>query len=186
MNSKYFIRPFFLIAFIFLIISICNFTACNPAYKISNQNLSSLYNPEENLLHPQIAVYHFRQDSSRLFVKLISNELLHKKSDSGIVGTQVTISYRLFNDFESKLIVDSSSLLVNDVDENNSPPFLVRTLNFKTPAAANYILETEVRDNFRQQSVKSFVKVEKEGKQAAQNFLVKLSGENIPLFRNYI
>ncbi|HKR05342.1 MAG TPA: GWxTD domain-containing protein [Bacteroidia bacterium] len=183
MNSKYPVRIFFYFVFSPVIIFLFN---CNPGYKISNQNLASLYDPEENLLHPQCVVYHFGRDSSRLFVKLLSSELLHKKNDAGLTGTQITISYRLYNDFESKLVVDSSSLILNDYDKNNSPGFFVHSINFKTPSPVNYILEAEVKDNFRQQSARSFIKVEKEGKQPVQNFLVKLTGQNVPLFRNYI
>ncbi len=174
------------LCFSLVFISAFIFNSCNPAYKISNQNLASLYDPEQNFLHPQFTVYHFSPDSSRLFVKLFSSELLHKKNDGGQNATQATISYRLFNDFESKLIVDSSSLTVNNYDENNSHGYFVHSINFKASASLNYILEAEVKDNFRQQSVKSFIKIEKEGKQPAQNFLVKLTDQNVPLFRNYI
>jgi hypothetical protein len=175
---------------VFLFLSIIalffTFNSCNPAYKISNQNLSALYNPESSFLHPQFVVYHFREDSSKLYVKLFSSELLHKKDDAGTIASRVTISYRLFNDYESKLVIDSSSVVLNELDENASQGIFIHSLNFKTPALVNYILEAEVTDNFRQQSVKSFIKVEKEGKQSAQKFLVKLTGQNIPLFRNYV
>src|SRR6185436_15870012 len=173
-------------AVVLVIFSCIHLISCNPAYKISNQNVASLYDPEGNLLHPRFVIYHFSKDSSRLFVKLYSSELLHKKNAEGVVGTQVTISYRLFNNFESKIIADSSSIVINGVDDNNSQGYFIHSINFKTPGALNFVLEAEVKDNYRQQSVKSFIQVEKEGKQSAQNFLVKLAGQNSPLFRNYI
>ncbi|MEO5570022.1 MAG: GWxTD domain-containing protein [Bacteroidia bacterium] len=186
MNRQAFISLPVLIRFSSIMVCFFVINSCNPTYKISNQNLAALYTPESNFLHPQFVVFHFSNDSSRLYVKLFSSELLHRKDDAGTMGAQVTISYRLFNDFESKFVVDSSSVIVNDFDESNSQGIFIHSLNFKTPGLVNYILEAEVRDDFRQQVVKSFIKVEKEGKQSAQKFLLKLTGQNIPLFRNYV
>jgi GWxTD domain-containing protein len=180
MSCKYLFYLFFSVVFISMVIS------CNPANKISNQNAASLYNPENNLLHPQFVVYHFSPDSSRLFVKVSLPELLHKKNENGISGVQVLISYHLYNDYESKFIIDSSSVVVGTDDEDGSQGFFVHSLNFKTPGPLNYILEAEVKDNYRQQSAKSFIRVEKEGHQGAQNFLIKLASDYAPLFRNYI
>lgn len=73
MSCKYLFYLFFSVVFISMVIS------CNPSNKISNQNAAALYNPENNLLHPQFVVYHFSSDSSRLFVKVSLPELLHKK-----------------------------------------------------------------------------------------------------------
>jgi GWxTD domain-containing protein len=186
MKLSHYTRLISLAVFIAAVIFIFNMTSCNPGYKISNQNLSSLYNHEDNFLHPHFVVYHFREDSSKLFVKIFSNELLYKKNDTLQNGAQVTIAYRLYNDFDSKLIIDSASAVFNDFNENNVSGFLIHAIHFKTPLAANYILEVETKDNYRQQSVKSYIQVEKSGKQSAQRFLVKPANQNVPFFRNHV
>lgn len=160
--------------------------ACSPVYKISNQNLSQVYDPGNNYLHPQYTVYHFREDSSRLFVKISADEVLYKKNDAGVVSAQLTLLYKLFSDLESKLVIDSGSVSLSDYNENNVNGYLVHFVNFKTPLAANYVLEVELKDNYRLLGVKSFLAVEKLSKQSAQNFLLKSPGQNVPLFRNYI
>ncbi len=167
-----------------LIISLDLITGCSPSYRISSQNLSNIYDPENNYLHPQYVVYHFRDDSSRLYLKINSSELLYKKNESGTNAAQVSVSYKLFNDAESKYIVDSSSITLNDYNEGDPSGVLIHSVNFKTPLLSKYILEVEMKDNFRQQSVKSFITIDKSGRQSAQHFFVKLSGQQVPLFRN--
>jgi GWxTD domain-containing protein len=186
MKPSNLMRFVFLAVFISGMITFFNLTSCNPAYKISSQNVSSIYNPEENFLHPQFTVYHFREDSSRLYMKLFTSELLYKKNEAGLNAAEFNLSYHLFNNAESKQMIDSGSVTLNDVSENNASGFLIHSINFKTPGASNYILEVEVKDNFRLQSVKKYINIEKTSKQTAQHFLVKLPDQNVPLFRNFI
>lgn len=161
-------------------------SSCTSFNKLSNQNLAGLYDSENSYLHPQFTVFHYREDSSKLFVRISADELLYKKNEAGIVEAQFTISYRLFSSFESKEIIDSATVVVSNYDPDNSSGAIVHTLNFKTPETVNYILQVEVKDNNRQQSFLTLLVIEKSGRQSAQRFLLKLKNQNVPLFRNYV
>ena len=62
-----------------LMVIIAFFAACNPTGKISNQDISFIYDQGVSFIHPEFIVYHSADSSSTVFVKINSTELLYVK-----------------------------------------------------------------------------------------------------------
>lgn len=159
--------------------------SCSGFNKLSNQNLAEWYDPDDNYLHPRFVVFHENNDTSVLYVEVPSFELLFKKDSDGEQTSELRITWSLFSSYDSKQMIDSSSVLY----KNNNPSdesYLIYSMSFKTPGLLNYVLKVEVKDIFRNQSAITFVPVEKANRQSTQWFMLISEGVKIPLFRNHV
>ena len=64
-----------------LLLPIVVLAGCFLSNKISNQNLSYIYKSNLSLMHPEFLVYNFSEDSTRLFFKVNTDELLFTKQE---------------------------------------------------------------------------------------------------------
>src|SRR5205085_10619113 len=95
---------FFVIGILFFIVS------CGNSKRLSNQNLSLLYNTDETMLHPQYTIFHYSDDSSRFYFHIASNNLLFKKNEQNIFEASVVLNFQLLPSYQSKIILDSGTI----------------------------------------------------------------------------
>jgi GWxTD domain-containing protein len=169
----------FLFFYLFLLLL---FSSCYETAKIANQNLAFIYEKDAQVLHPSYAVYHLSPSASQLHFSISTQELLYMKSPGNAnYSAKISVSYILYASYESKIILDSASVLLEDDASKEENSTLHGFLEFKASYPNQYVLEVILVDLNRNQSSLSYVEVDKSGNNTAQNF--KLTHpENAQLF----
>lgn len=160
--------------------------ACGTSRKVeSNKAPAASYKHDSNTIHPEFTVFHASDDVSELHYKINSKELLYTRPDGMNFSSNVLITFRLFSNFDSKDVVDSSSVRLVDVNNDNSSKFLVGKMDVKAVTPRSYYLRINITDLNRNISVASGIELEKDNDLNRQNFLVKSKTDDAPLFHNY-
>ena len=152
----------------------------------SNTAQNTAYKRDANTIHPQFVVFHINDTISELNFKISSKELLYMRPDGINFYSNVLISYRLLPSYGSKTVVDSSSVRLMDLNNENADKFLLGKIKIKARSTHNYFLRVTVADLNRNIEVTSIIEVEKDDDLNRQNFLIKSKATDTPLFRNYV
>ncbi len=182
--SNHIVFSFFIfhLSFVILLVSSCKNTGKSPA----NQNLSTIYKSEQNILHPKYAVFHWSNTISQLHFKINSKELLYsKQAGSENFSAQVSIHYRLISSYETKDIIDSATVSITDVFSNVQKD-LIGKIDFNATFTNSYLLQIELTDLNRNVTAKSFISIDKLDHSTRQNFLILSTETKTPLFRDNI
>ena len=159
--------------------------ACGTSRKIENKSPTSSYKHDENTIHPEFTVFHVSDNISELHFKINSKELLYTRPDGINFSSNVLISYRLYSSYDSKDVVDSSSVRLVDVNNDNLNKYLLGKMNMNAVSPRSYCVRINVTDLNRNISVSSFIDIEKTDDLNRQNFLVKSKNDDAPIFHNY-
>lgn len=160
---------------------------CPSTRKISNQNLAHIYKKEASLLHPSFIIYHENDNTSKLYFKLYSEELLYTRpSADADFNAVIRLSYRLFSSYESIEVLDSASTAVVDVNNDNLKKEIIGSIDVKAIQGNTYILEVHLKDIKRGQQAITYLTIDKTDRNNRQNFMAVTAASEIPLFRNYI
>ncbi len=160
--------------------------ACGTSKKVENTKApAASYKHDSNTIHPEFTVFHVSDDVTELHYKINSKELLYTRPDGMNFSSNLLITYRLFSNFDSKDVIDSSSVRLVDVNNDNSTKFLVGKMDVKAITPRNYYLRINITDLNRNISVASGMELDKASDLNRQNFLVKSKADDAPLFHNY-
>ncbi len=150
-------------------------------------NLSFLYNPSASLLHPEYKVYHDKESTSKLMMRLFSDELLFSKMNSAIYIAKIKMEYKMY-DFDGEnmgQLVDSSSVIFEiEIDENQEE--FMESIAINALPGNMYNLEIKMSDLLRNRSNLHYMIVDKRNKNSRQNFNMISAVTGKPLFRNYL
>lgn len=158
--------------------------ACGTPRKTSTVQTSN-YKHDASIIRPQFVIFHVSDTLSELHFKIASKELLYMRHDGINFSSNVLISYRLLASYDAKEIVDSSSVKLVDVNNNNSDQSLIGKMNVKALSLNSYFLRVTVTDLNKNVTVTTVLPMEKNNDLNRQNFLVKSKETDAPLFRNY-
>jgi GWxTD domain-containing protein len=157
------------------------FVGCHTLTKVSNQNISFLYQNDIIPLTPEYAIFHKSDSISTFYYKLNTAELFYTKKGSDTINTaQYSISLMLFPSYESKMIIDSFTVHMTDtfsVKHRN----IIGSLDLKTKINFKYLLQVILIDKKRNNKKISYIEIDKTTKNNRQNFLV-LKNNIIPNF----
>ena len=171
--------------YIYILFSILIF-ACGTSKKAEvSKAPAASYKHDSNTIHPEFTVFHATDEMTELHYKINSKELLYTRPDGMNFSSNVLITFRLFSNFDSKDVVDSSSVRLVDINNDNSAKFLVGKMDVKAVKPRSYYLRITITDLNRNISVASGIELEKDNDLNRQNFLVKSKVEDAPLFHNY-
>lgn len=150
----------------------------------STQNTS--YKRDDNTIRPLFSVFHVNDTLSELHFKISSKEILYMRPDGINFYSNVLISYRLLRSYDSKEILDSSSVRLVDMNNDNTDKSLLGKIDVKARSQNIYFLRVTVADLNRNIDVTTVIPIEKDNDLNRQNFLVKSKTTDAPLFRNYV
>ena len=180
---KYFFNFSFLI-FNLYVLSV--YKSCSSGRSTSNQNLSTIYKTAQDVLHPKYTVFHRTNTTSELHFKINSKELLYsKQAGNENFSAHISIQYHLISSYETKDIIDSATIMLND-PFSNSPKDIIGKIEFNATFTNVYLLQIDFTDLNRNVTAKNFIPIDKLNHATRQNFIA-LSAENkTPLFRDNI
>jgi GWxTD domain-containing protein len=170
---------------LYLVISLL-IIACGTSKKADTKAPPASYKHDSNAIHPEFAIFHVSDSISELHFKINSKELLYSRADGINFSSNVLISYRLLASYDSKEVVDSASVKLIDINNDNSNKDLMGKLNVKAISPHSYFLRVTILDMNRNNTITTVLNVEKENDLNRQNFLVKSKALDVPLFHSYI
>lgn len=176
-NKPYTIFSLFIISFILSV----NLNA----KKLSKTDLSSMYT-EHKFTGIDAVVYHTTDDTSTVFININLHHLHYLPIDENHNIARFRIQYELYESYNSKLPIDSSSSTYNDSLHFGEEMQLVVDFDIGVSYPNKYILMIILTDlNKNEDGVISLIDIDKTNRYSAQNFF--LSDENeFPLFGKYI
>ncbi len=149
-------------------------------------NLASIYNPYQTRIHPIYKVFHNANNTSVLFIKVRTKELVFRPNANGSEETcKFKISYKLQRvEDDSTAIVDSNSF-VYDLKKSDIEEYYITQVPIKAKTDRSYRLKITIRDNFQKSFSISYLNVEKRTNIGEQFFNLTTYG-GTPLFKNII
>lgn len=171
---------------ILLIFFLVVIAGCDGTQKLSNRNLAYLYTPALNFMYPDYRICNITPDTSRVFFSIPNEELLFMKSgDSNLFYASIAVSFRVLNNYESKVPVDSGTFYFDVPQDSNSLKMFSGLFDVFAPDSADYILQLDMTDINRQQAVGSFYRIDRSGIQSPENFMVIDAISGKPFLKNY-
>ena len=153
---------------------------------ISKQNLAYLYSDAEIILKPEYLLYHTSKDTSILYFKINTSELLYARD--GFMSNfkaKFSISYELLESYESKQTLDSLTFYYEDSVTTIKHSFIIDSLFLKIPYGNNYVIKLTASDYNRKKYFISYMNIYKTNIFSIQNYLL-LDNEDKPLFSSYL
>lgn len=145
---------------------------CSISSGVVTDNYSYLYN-RESVIDPEFKIYHTNSDTSEIIFKIKSADLIYsRKNQDAPYQTKFKIHYRLYEDLNSKIIVDSASTEIIDVNPTKKHKLIYGSIKFPMGSGINSMLRVTTYDLQRDQEHKTIIAVHKETLSSAQNFLV--------------
>lgn len=113
------------------------------------------------------------ETSAQIHFLFQSQELLHTRSSSNEgFYYKVEISYRLYSNYERKIIADSSKIVI----QNKSDPYLNKEIqgyfNVSATKGSSFLLEIKAKDVFRNQEYTQFMRIDRSANLEETSFLV--------------
>jgi len=159
---------------------------CKATEKVSLQNLAHLYQPEKQFNEQNSCIYHRTDSTSTLFVEVLFSKLVYQKDPyTGLYACAYRLSYKLTSGYESKEILQSSSLLSGDSLNYGKNTGAVQSFDIKMKYPGKHLLEITLFDLNRQEGSTWYLDADKTSMLGKQNFLV-LNRNNGLIFKDYI
>lgn len=162
--------------------------ACKSSYYSTTPkwNLGAIYNPTRSTLHPSYKVYHNTTNTSLLFLKTYTSELLFQPvGNTGSMISDISVEYTLFETSSDNKQVTDSGTYNYKIQQESAEKFFITQIPIKTEEGKSYSLKVMMRDNLRNSFNLSFVEVEKTENLGQQYFNVTNTNGS-PLFKNVI
>jgi GWxTD domain-containing protein len=161
--------------------------ACGTSRRADNNKATaSTYRHDVNSIHPEFTMFHVNDTISELHYKISSEELLYTRPDGFNFSCNVLISFRLLHSYDSKEVLDSASVRLVDVNNDNASKYLIGKMKVHASGPASYFLRITVNDLNRNVIVSSVMDVDKDNELDRQNFLVRSKATDAPIFHKYI
>ncbi|MCD4665130.1 MAG: GWxTD domain-containing protein [Bacteroidales bacterium] len=168
---------------LFLIISICHV----QAKKLSKVDIASLYS-ENKFTVFEAVVYHISDEKSTVYLNIHLHDMQYfiDASDS-IHIARFKVFYELYESYESKSPIDTSSIIFSDSENYGSETEMIIDFDVNANFPGEYVLKITLYDLNRTEdnSVFDFVRISKSDNNTAQFFFVTDS-DNYPIFGRII
>lgn len=138
-------------------------------------------------IKPEFQVFHSDNDSSILYFKVNTQNLLYaKRSSDSDYKAKVKISYTCHLQTEEGEIVDQGEFQMEDTDQERKEKSLIGSAVLNIKRGSNYILKLNCFDVNRQNQEQVTIHVNKSDLTNRQNFMVSDGKIDVPLFSDRI
>ena len=168
---------------LFLILIIAFGCASKKKTAKSKVHEVKLYNPTSNEIHPALKMFHFRDNSSLLYVSYITSEFLfNQANEKGEYMARAELVYELTElgeKADKDPVVDT--LKMNIMLDKTSNKYMA-TLPMKIKSGKKYFLKFFTYDLNSNKSGQSYLLIDKTTENSDQNFLIMTPENNFPIF----
>ena len=136
------------------------------------KDLSYLYNPSRNVIHPNYRVFHLDDSISELSVKLSSGDLFFSEANpDGVPRASMIIIYRLYNISQGVISVDTGFFNMS-IEEIKGKREYTYNIPMDATRGSKYEAEIVLRDMIRSIRIQSYVPFDKTSDLNSYNFKV--------------
>ena len=170
-----------LIKLFFPIIAFSALLGCGSKKAIPDATIPSAYQEDGTAIEVKYELFHYKPDSSRLYVKVNTANLLYarrgdKSSEAAVVVKIVPIDEN----------IPAKSIRILDDDNTKEPKMLVASINLYLPWGKNSELNITLTDENRSRSQKVKIIADKTDLSNRQNYLITTDKKAIPLFTDRV
>ncbi len=136
---------------------------------------------------PSYVVYNMNDSVSRLYFSVKSSDLLYERSNNtNQLTAHVLLNYILRPVGNTKTVIDSGHVVLNDVNETGLVKQLAGSVDFDVPEQGMYYLEITFRDLNKMTITYELLSLAHTNVDSRNNFVMTAPGTETPLFRNYV
>jgi GWxTD domain-containing protein len=175
------LKPYFIFLFISFLI------ACGNTKRLSTQNVIHLYKSDKDL-NPEYIVYHINSSESRIYFLIQTKDISFKKKsvDEDEIA-RLRLSAKLFTNYESETVIDTSSKFIdktlNEIHTINNVAYIYDSIDIRIQSGNNYLLQIMLSELNESKFYTVNMLIEKESINNRQHFRIS-NEENKTLF-NY-
>ena len=132
------------------IVGLAIILGCYSSSRTNQTDYTYLYNPEQELITPQVKIFHHSADSSRLYFRIHSKDVLYGKlrNDTHLTS-RILMRYRIY-DYEAKdKLIDSTTLAFIDHGEGTTNDLLEGAATAYLPLGKVYRMRLYFRDEYK-------------------------------------
>lgn len=146
-------------------------SSCYSTSRLNNQNMAHIYQQEKITIRPDFKVYHQSDSITNLFYQIESEELLYMRKDgSDKYSATAVVQVKAYNSFEDLTVVDSVTIEINHIKQNNQSEILGGSIDLSLAEGAEYVFEILVADVNRNIAFTFTKEVDKRTSETRQNF----------------
>lgn len=168
---------------LYLLVTALSAVACINLSKLSLYDLSGQYSNTRFTGLDAVAVNRGISGADVYFMLGLSDMRSAENTSSGSLYIKVGITCQLFDSYESKHILDSSSFVF--ADSSLRPEDSLMRIRIHYPSEGRYILKLEVTDLNRIDAVSKYLVLDNTGPGSRDHFLAR-DDEGSILFKNYV
>lgn len=136
--------------------------SCTPSGKLSNQNLSYVYQRKVSPPSVEYSLFQFSNDSSKIFFRINPQQFLAVKQSNASFFVRVAIKLQIYSAYESdeyNTIPDSVVFEVPVSNQRDTNYVCVKSLVFKNPEKDAFLLKLIIIDRNKAQTNYDFLQV---------------------------
>jgi len=167
----------------YILVGITILASCAIVKETTDTNdLSYLYNPLRNPIHPRYQIYNESEDLSELTIKFFTNDLFFTEANpEGIPKAELIIIYRLYDMSQGRVAVDTGFYSINVRKEQGNRQYTY-TIPMRASAGSKYEAELVIRDLIRSTRIQTHLPFDKTSDLSMNNFKVRGHFNKIELF----
>lgn len=151
---------------------------------VGNKTLALKYNPSASVLHPKVFTVRSGQNIEDIFVIINDNELLFPKAKD-YPAARIKIFYKILKSFESSLLVDSCTKIV-EIRKTATPKTIAVKLPVKPQTLKKYVIQVTVTDLSNGRMSIDFCTSDSEDLFSGNNFAISSYPQMQPFNDNYL
>ena len=161
--------------------------SCATQRNSINSDFAYLYKKETFTLHPKYIVHHTSNETSDLYFSIDSKELLYNKQlNENDFTARVELSYLVVLSADTKVTIDSGTIRMNDINNDNIQKMITGNVKIKLPSGKDYTFSLVLNDINKKTYSETILDVDKSTNSSAMNYLLRSKDGNTPLFKNYL
>ncbi len=149
---------------------------------VDSKDLSYIYNPTRDPIHPRFNVTNQSENTSVMGVKFLAGDLFFSEANpQGVPVASMLITVKLYNTTQGRSLADTSYLNANIVKVEGKQEYFY-SIPLSVNPGAEYLAEVKILDRLRALVVQSFVPFNTLSDNNRYNFMVRGSFDKNELF----
>ncbi|MEO8589023.1 MAG: GWxTD domain-containing protein [Flavobacteriales bacterium] len=177
-----------IVAFALVVMAAVPMGCGTAAPSLKRDNMVGLYGKGSVQLRLQARVHHTGPEHTTVYYKLNTRDLLYKSDGSGgPFRCAVRLAYESYADWNSKVLLDSASTLIQDKStETDEDRELIGSMDLRRNEHRTFVIKVTARDLNRDVTSSVVVLVQRDDAGSGQYFLPSDTTHGLPLFDDHL
>ncbi|NEN23484.1 GWxTD domain-containing protein [Cryomorpha ignava] len=169
------------IKYFFTLVALSVLVGCGTKKAATDSSVPSAYQEDGTRIEVKYELFHYKPDSSRLYVKVNTEHLLYARRGDAPSEAAVVVEIT-----PADQDIPAKSIRILDDDKAKAPKMLIASTNLYIPSGKNTELNITLTDENRSRSQKIKLIADKTDLSNRQNFLITKDNKDVPLFTDRV